>query len=112
MVRYGNTHVASKKILKNTIGKFKSGSEATPANVEAIVQRGLALWKSVYEPHADKLYDKLGSYHPDFICASSPTTLLICLYTTYGMSVPIVRIILCRFLLRVRSKFATLVLLV
>lgn len=29
--------------------------------------RGKALWRSIYEPHADKLYGKLGSYHPDFI---------------------------------------------
>jgi len=28
----------------------------------------MALWKSIYQPHADKLHDKLGSYHPDFIC--------------------------------------------
>ena len=29
----------------------------------------MALWKSIYEPHAVKLYDKLGALHPDFISA-------------------------------------------
>ncbi|KZT12987.1 uncharacterized protein LAESUDRAFT_733537 [Laetiporus sulphureus 93-53] len=40
---------------------------ATPENVEAIKARGQALWDSIYEPHAVKLYNKLGGYHPDFI---------------------------------------------
>ncbi|THH09047.1 hypothetical protein EW145_g2278 [Phellinidium pouzarii] len=40
---------------------------ATPSNIEDVVSRGHALWKSIYEPHAEKLYNKLGSYHPDFI---------------------------------------------
>jgi len=31
-----------------------------------ISARGLRLWKSIYEPHAQKLMDKLGRYHPDF----------------------------------------------
>ena len=44
-------------------------SEASPANITTINERGHALWKSIYEPHAVKLYDKLASYHPDFICA-------------------------------------------
>ncbi|RDX53132.1 hypothetical protein K466DRAFT_477703 [Polyporus arcularius HHB13444] len=39
----------------------------TTENVEEIVARGQALWASIYEPHAEKLYNKLGSYHPDFI---------------------------------------------
>ncbi|KIM91020.1 hypothetical protein PILCRDRAFT_811534 [Piloderma croceum F 1598] len=39
----------------------------TPKNIETTVARGRALWSSIYEPHADKLYAKLGSYHPDFI---------------------------------------------
>ena len=30
----------------------------------------MALWNSIYEPHAVKLHDKLASYHPDLICAS------------------------------------------
>ncbi|TFK29305.1 hypothetical protein FA15DRAFT_664232 [Coprinopsis marcescibilis] len=40
---------------------------ATPETVEQTWARGRALWDSVYTPHADKLYNKLGSYHPDFI---------------------------------------------
>jgi len=39
----------------------------TSENIEATVARGKALWRSIYEPHAEKLHDKLGSYHPDFI---------------------------------------------
>ncbi|OCH88309.1 hypothetical protein OBBRIDRAFT_795358 [Obba rivulosa] len=45
----------------------KSIRIATPENVEEIKARGRALWASIYEPHAEKLYNKLGSYHPDFI---------------------------------------------
>lgn len=41
---------------------------ATPENIESTMKRGRALWDSIYAPHADKLHDKLGSYHPDFIC--------------------------------------------
>lgn len=40
---------------------------ATPENIEAIKARGQALWDTIYEPHAVKLYNKLGGYHPDFI---------------------------------------------
>ncbi|KAJ3564691.1 hypothetical protein NP233_g8134 [Leucocoprinus birnbaumii] len=40
---------------------------ATSENIESTVKRGRALWDSIYAPHADKLHDKLGSYHPDFI---------------------------------------------
>lgn len=36
-------------------------------NVQEIVARGQKLWDSIYEPHAEKLWNKLGSYHPDFI---------------------------------------------
>ncbi|KIL68129.1 hypothetical protein M378DRAFT_185176 [Amanita muscaria Koide BX008] len=39
----------------------------TPQNVESTLLRGKMLWNSIYAPHADKLHDKLGSYHPDFI---------------------------------------------
>jgi len=39
----------------------------TPQNIEAIIGRGMALWNSIYEPHAVKLYNKLGALHPDFI---------------------------------------------
>ncbi|KAG5723593.1 Dolichyl-P-Man:Man(5)GlcNAc(2)-PP-dolichyl mannosyltransferase [Termitomyces sp. T112] len=40
---------------------------ATPGNIESTIERGKALWNSIYTPHADKLHDKLGTYHPDFI---------------------------------------------
>ena len=40
---------------------------ATAANIEETIARGKALWASIYEPHAEKLWNKLGSYHPDFI---------------------------------------------
>ncbi|KAI0320250.1 hypothetical protein OF83DRAFT_1169459 [Amylostereum chailletii] len=39
----------------------------TPDTVQSILDRGQALWNSIYEPHAVKLYNKLGAYHPDFI---------------------------------------------
>ena len=42
---------------------------ATPQNVDEIVARGRGLWKTIYTPHAEKLYNKLGAYHPDFIGA-------------------------------------------
>ncbi|KAH8113378.1 hypothetical protein DFH11DRAFT_1689531 [Phellopilus nigrolimitatus] len=45
----------------------ESHRSVTPSNVNEFVHRGSALWKSIYEPHAEKLYNKLGSYHPDFI---------------------------------------------
>jgi hypothetical protein len=45
----------------------ESRRTGTPGNIESIVARGRGLWNSIYEPHADKLHDKLGSYHPDFI---------------------------------------------
>ena len=43
----------------------------TPENVQETVKRGMTLWNNIYEPHAEKLYNKLGSYHPDFICTCS-----------------------------------------
>ncbi|KAH9045652.1 hypothetical protein EDB85DRAFT_1907740 [Lactarius pseudohatsudake] len=44
-----------------------SRRKATPENIDAILADGMALWNSIYEPHAVKLYEKLGSYHPDFV---------------------------------------------
>lgn len=41
--------------------------DAKPLNIEATIERGMALWKSIYEPHAVKLYNKLGDFHPDSI---------------------------------------------
>jgi len=51
-----------KMILRKTSQRL-----GTPDNIESITMRGRALWNSVYEPHADKLHDKLGFLHPDFI---------------------------------------------
>jgi len=34
--------------------------------IAEISEKGTALWKSIYEPHEEKLQKKLGSYHPDF----------------------------------------------
>ncbi|KIY49549.1 hypothetical protein FISHEDRAFT_65489 [Fistulina hepatica ATCC 64428] len=39
----------------------------TPESIESTLTRGRALWDSIYAPHQDKLHDKLGGYHPDFI---------------------------------------------
>ncbi|KAF8803705.1 hypothetical protein BYT27DRAFT_7170917 [Phlegmacium glaucopus] len=47
--------------------RTNSKRTATSDNISSIVTQGMALWKSIYQPHADKLHDKLGSYHPDFI---------------------------------------------
>jgi hypothetical protein len=47
--------------------RTNSRRTATSDNIESIVTRGKGLWKSIYTPHADKLHDKLGSLHPDFI---------------------------------------------
>ncbi|KAJ7781424.1 hypothetical protein B0H16DRAFT_1404841 [Mycena metata] len=47
--------------------RSKSHRDATSENIESTVERGKALWRSIYTPHAEKLHDKLGSYHPDFI---------------------------------------------
>ncbi|KAI0751352.1 hypothetical protein C8Q80DRAFT_1156868 [Daedaleopsis nitida] len=50
--------------LRKTVSPTRT---ASTENIEQIVARGQALWTSIYEPHAEKLYNKLGSYHPDFI---------------------------------------------
>ncbi|CDO74054.1 Glycoside Hydrolase Family 128 protein [Trametes cinnabarina] len=47
--------------------RMTSVRTVTRENVDEIVARGEALWASIYEPHAEKLRNKLGSYHPDFI---------------------------------------------
>ncbi|TCD71304.1 hypothetical protein EIP91_011075 [Steccherinum ochraceum] len=39
----------------------------TVETVDEILTRGKTLWHSIYTPHDEKLYNKLGSYHPDFI---------------------------------------------
>ncbi|KAJ3887577.1 hypothetical protein GG344DRAFT_90428 [Lentinula edodes] len=53
--------------VKASLRKETTRRLATPENIEATVTRGKALWDSIYAPHADKLHDKLGAYHPDFI---------------------------------------------
>lgn len=40
---------------------------ATKENIDEIVARGQGLWETIYTPQDVKLYNKLGSYHPDFI---------------------------------------------
>lgn len=61
---------------------------ATPENIEAIKARGQALWDSIYEPHAVKLYNKLGGYHPDFIGTSLDRKVAITSFA-YGPSIPL-----------------------
>jgi len=53
--------------VKVSLRKKSTQRIATAENIEATVARGRALWDSIYAPHASKLHDKLGSYHPDFI---------------------------------------------
>lgn len=50
--------------LRNTTHPDRA---ASAENIDNVTTRGKELWKSIYEPHAVKLHDKLGSYHPDFI---------------------------------------------
>ncbi|KAJ7474803.1 hypothetical protein FB451DRAFT_1464883, partial [Mycena latifolia] len=40
--------------------RSESRRDATPQNIEATVERGKALWRSIYVPDAEKLHDKLG----------------------------------------------------
>ncbi|KAI0049559.1 hypothetical protein FA95DRAFT_833158 [Auriscalpium vulgare] len=47
--------------------RTESRRTASADTIDSVVARGQALWNSIYEPHAVKLYNKLGSYHPDFI---------------------------------------------
>lgn len=62
---------------------------ATPEDIEEIKARGQALWNSIYEPHAKKLADKLGAYHPDFIGTSDgpPQEFLTTHYIAPSLSV-------------------------
>jgi len=58
------------RVLEDDVKKdlrTESLRTAGPESIELIKARGQALWNSIYEPHAVKLYNKLGSYHPDFI---------------------------------------------
>lgn len=46
-------------------------------DIDLVVSRGKLLWDDIYRPFAEKLHDKLASYHPDFIGKCSITTLHI-----------------------------------
>ncbi|KAI0723387.1 hypothetical protein C8Q76DRAFT_722693 [Earliella scabrosa] len=59
-------HEAIEDDVKHGLRKTSKRTVDT-ANVEEVVARGRALWASIYEPHAEKLWNKLGTYHPDFI---------------------------------------------
>ncbi|KAG5636516.1 hypothetical protein H0H81_007775 [Sphagnurus paluster] len=59
-------HEALDDDVKKTL-RTKSRRLATSGTIESTIMRGQALWNSIYAPHADKLHDKLGVYHPDFI---------------------------------------------
>jgi len=59
-------HEALEDEVKHAL-RSHSRRTADSDNITSIVTKGMTLWKSIYQPHADKLYDKLGSYHPDFI---------------------------------------------
>ncbi|TEB35498.1 hypothetical protein FA13DRAFT_1811198, partial [Coprinellus micaceus] len=59
-------HEALDEEVKTAL-RTHSRRTATPDNVQSIVTTGKALWDELYAPFADKLHDKLGSYHPDFI---------------------------------------------
>ncbi|KAF9469068.1 hypothetical protein BDZ94DRAFT_1245287 [Collybia nuda] len=59
-------HEALDDEVRNAL-RTESRRTATSENIELVKMRGRHLWNSIYAPHADKLHDKLGSYHPDFI---------------------------------------------
>ncbi|KAI0637802.1 hypothetical protein C8Q77DRAFT_1087953 [Trametes polyzona] len=61
-----NLHQTIEDDVRNGLRK-SSVRIVNKENVDEIVARGEALWSSIYEPHAEKLRNKLGSYHPDFI---------------------------------------------
>ena len=50
---------------------FLACREPNAENIEATIQSGMALWNSIYEPHAAKLHGKLAALHPDFISTYS-----------------------------------------
>ncbi|KAH8834097.1 hypothetical protein DL96DRAFT_1666954 [Flagelloscypha sp. PMI_526] len=54
---------------ENVKAAMRTNSRRTPSpeTVEETLTRGRKLWRSIYAPHDEKLHDKLGSYHPDFI---------------------------------------------
>ncbi|KAI1792917.1 hypothetical protein LXA43DRAFT_297479 [Ganoderma leucocontextum] len=63
-----NLHEAIEGDVKDGLRKTPSPKRAaTPESVDTVIARGRELWATIYEPHAEKLYNKLGGYHPDFI---------------------------------------------
>ncbi|KAF9057753.1 hypothetical protein BJ165DRAFT_1334597 [Panaeolus papilionaceus] len=59
-------HEALDEDVKKAL-RTNSRRTLTADNAQSIVTQGRSLWNGIYVPHADKLHDKLGSYHPDFI---------------------------------------------
>jgi len=51
--------------VKEALDK-KSYRDAEQENVPPILERGIKLFRSIYDPHTEKLLAKLGTYHPDF----------------------------------------------
>lgn len=45
-------------------------------SVTELSSRGIHLFKSIYDPHTEKLLKKLGSYHPDFPGSVFPSVYL------------------------------------
>ncbi|PIL36767.1 hypothetical protein GSI_00457 [Ganoderma sinense ZZ0214-1] len=63
-----NLHETIEDDVKDGLRKTPSPKRAaTSENIDTVIARGRGLWASIYEPHAEKLYNKLGGYHPDFI---------------------------------------------
>lgn len=73
-LRYEGTRSGEKRSVITQLHEvlaFLARREASVENIEATIQRGMTLWNSIYEPHAAKLYNKLGALHPDFISTYS-----------------------------------------
>ncbi|KZT62402.1 hypothetical protein CALCODRAFT_490235 [Calocera cornea HHB12733] len=51
--------------VKEALDK-KSYRDAEQNDIPPILERGMKLFRSVYDPHTEKLLTKLGTYHPDF----------------------------------------------
>jgi len=51
--------------VKESINKRAYRDEES-LDVPPIIERGMRLFRSVYDPHTEKLLAKLGTYHPDF----------------------------------------------
>jgi len=51
--------------VKESINK-RAYRDEEALDVPPIIERGMKLFRSVYDPHTEKLLTKLGTYHPDF----------------------------------------------